>query len=154
MQRQVNMRMRMAVMDGKDRARVPVTFWRLVRKLRAEGEREAASARAGIRAQQPELALRQEVLAPPLENEAMDPGGAQGGLSERQAGVCRLPGPGALNGSRLLCGSPGLCPLWLQGPHTRAGSCGPADLSLRRTRIARKARRLLKTLKIRKTLRL
>lgn len=32
------------------------------------------------------------------------------------------------------------------------GSCGPANLSLRRTRIARKARRVLKTLKMRKTL--
>lgn len=32
------------------------------------------------------------------------------------------------------------------------GSCGPANLSLRRTRIARKARRVLKTLKMRKML--
>lgn len=38
------MRMRMAVMDGKDRTRVPVTSWRLVRKLWAEVEREAESA--------------------------------------------------------------------------------------------------------------
>lgn len=31
--RQVNMRMRMAVIEGKDRARVVVTFWRLLRNL-------------------------------------------------------------------------------------------------------------------------
>ena len=37
------MRMRMAVMDGKDRARVPVTSWRLVRNLWAEFETEAVS---------------------------------------------------------------------------------------------------------------
>lgn len=37
------MRMRMAVMDGKDRTRVPVTFWRLVRMLWEEVEREAVS---------------------------------------------------------------------------------------------------------------
>lgn len=34
-------------MDGRDRTRVPVTSWRLVKKLWAEGEREAERTRAG-----------------------------------------------------------------------------------------------------------
>lgn len=40
-QRQVNMRVRIAMMDGKDPLRVPVTSWRLVRMLWAVIERES-----------------------------------------------------------------------------------------------------------------
>lgn len=40
-QRQVNMRVRMAVMDGKEPLRVPVTSWRLVRMLWVVVERES-----------------------------------------------------------------------------------------------------------------
>lgn len=52
------MRMRMAVMDGRDRARVPVTSWRLVRKLWTEMGRETGSAGGVLCAQKPELTLR------------------------------------------------------------------------------------------------
>lgn len=34
-------------MDGRDRTRVPVTSWRLVKKLWAEGEREAEKSQGG-----------------------------------------------------------------------------------------------------------
>lgn len=44
-----------------------------------------------------------------------------------------------------------MCP-FPRGPHIGVGSPGAADLSLRRTRMALRARKLLKTLKIRKTL--
>lgn len=49
-QRQVNMRVRMAVMDGKDPLRVPATSWRLVRMLWAVMERESELVGMQVRA--------------------------------------------------------------------------------------------------------
>ena len=68
-QRQVNMRMRMAVMDGKDWARVPVTSWRLVRNLWAEFETEACVSGVWVCAQKPKMMTDFRLLM----TEAVDP---------------------------------------------------------------------------------
>lgn len=146
-QRQVNMRTRMAVMDGMDRTRVPVTSWRLVRKLWAEVDRAAESVEVGIRAREPELTLNTgvpdllvtwESPSPALESEEKGPAG---GLPE--AGWSLQPRPPSLQ--QVTAHTPGV---QASVPSSREGSCGSADLSLFSTRMALRARRLLKTLKI------
>lgn len=83
----------MAVMEGMDRTRVPVTSWRLVRKLWAEMDREAESVEVGLCAREPELTLNtgvpdflvtSESPSPSLESEENGPQEA----CQKQAGVC------------------------------------------------------------------
>lgn len=63
----MNIKMRMAVMDGKDRARVPVTSWRLVKKLQAEVDRETGSV-DGNGGHDPVPLVTWESPSPDLEN--------------------------------------------------------------------------------------
>lgn len=140
-------------MDGRDRTRVPVTSWRLVKKLWAEGEREAERTRAGgtpcpaAGTDTPTAGLCfPSGLGELSPLWTMTDGSGWQEASQKGAGVRSLFVPHQIPWElRPVCPFP-------PGPHTEWGSRGPADLSLRSTRTALRARKLLNTLKIRKTL--